>query len=115
MARICNPKYAKIHYDKRISIEAESRVSDGAGGFTKSWAVTHSAWAYIAPVSGQERWRAQQMETPITHKIIMNYQSGITTAHRIVYDSRVFNISEVLNIEENNIMLEIMAIENTAT
>lgn len=115
MARICNDKYRKLHYDKRITVEGKTRVADGAGGFTDTWANSHSAWSYIKPLTGNERWRAQQMATEVTHKIILKYQAGITTAHRVVFDSRVFNITEVINVEESNVILELMAVEGTAT
>lgn len=101
--------------DKRITIQAKSQSSDGAGGFTDSWAQSHQAWAYVAPTTGFERWRGEQMETPVTHKFVMNYQTGITTAHRISYDSRVFNITEVLNIDEADVILELQAVEGAAT
>ena len=101
--------------DKRISIESRSRVSDNSGGFSEVWDSYLLSWASISPLSASEKWRAQQMETAISHKIIMKYQSGITTANRIVWSGRVFNITEVLNIDESDVVLELMATEGTAT
>ena len=95
----------------RITIQAITEASDGAGGFTASWADFTQAWCSIRPLKGYERFQAGQKETPVTHKIKMRYQAGITTKHRILYGTRVFNIKEILNVEERNITLEILALE----
>ena len=95
----------------RITIQSVSRVSDEAGGYSETWATQTSAWASIEPANGYQKYQAMQMETPITHKIRMRYQSGITTKNRILLGSRIFDIVEVLNIEERNVLLEILAVE----
>lgn len=95
-----------------ITIQSVARVSDGAGGQTETWETSTTAWASISPANGHQKWQAMQSETPITHKIKMRYQSGISTSNRIVYDNRTFDIVEVLNVDERDIVLHIMAVEN---
>lgn len=99
----------------RIAIQEESRTENGAGGFVHTWATVKSAWASIDPVSGWEKFQAAQMETDITHKIVIRYQSGITTKNRILFGARTFNVVEVLNVEERNAYLYIKAVEGAAT
>lgn len=100
----------------RIEIQSVTRTEDGAGGFgPRVWSKFTDAWASIDPVSAWEKFQASQMETPITHKIVMRYQPGIITAQRIKFGERYFNIVEVLNIEERNVFLKITAVEGAAT
>lgn len=95
----------------RVSIEQRARTSDGAGGHTAAWSEYTAAWCSISPYRGYQKFQAMQLETPITHKIKMRYQSGITTDMRIIFDSRKFDIKEVINVDERNLVLEILAVE----
>ncbi|WP_169331897.1 phage head closure protein [Zavarzinella formosa] len=104
-------KYAPGKMDKRVAIQSVTRVSDGQGGFTDSWATDATVWANVNPTKGWEKFQAQQTQTPVTHKITIRYRSGITTKQRVLFGSRVFNIKEALNPDEANAFLELQAIE----
>lgn len=97
----------------RIEIQATTQTTDGAGGFTEAWATVATVWASIEPANSRERFIAMQTETHTTHVIMCRYQSVITTAKRILFGSRIFDIVEVLNIEEANTVLKIRAVEGT--
>lgn len=99
------------HLRHKMTLQRVTRTSDGAGGFTQSWGSDETVWAKIEPASGREVFRAQQLETPVTHKITCRYNANITTAARLIYDNRVFNIQEVLNPLERNAIMEVLAIE----
>lgn len=105
--------------DKTISIQKQSNVSDGMGGFTMTWVdiVTGSAtatniWAAIWPVSAKQKIEAMQEQSTITHRVRVRYRSGITAGMRIKFGSRVFDIIEP-PIDPNmaNKMLDILARE----
>ncbi len=97
--------------DKRIIVQVNTPASDSQGGYSDSWATLTTVWASIEPAKGYEKFQASQLETPISHKVTIRYRSGITTAHRILWGSRVLNIKEVINIDEANAFLRITAIE----
>ena len=97
-----------------VTIEERTRTSDGQGGFTEAWSTVTRAWASLKPVKAYEKFQAQQMETPISHEIVMRYVSGVTTANRITYSDRVFDIKEAINVDEDNQLLQIKAIEKVA-
>ena len=97
----------------RVVIQTVTQTPDGAGGFTENWTTAATVWASIQPANGRERWVAGQMETHVTHRIECRYNSAITTAMRILWGARVFDVVEVLNIEERNILMRIMAVEGT--
>lgn len=67
--------------------------------------------AEIAPISGKEYFALGGTSNEITHKITMRYVHGITDAMVGVYKSRRFRFKSVLNVEERNQELQIMAVE----
>lgn len=81
------------------------------GGFTEGWSSLMDVWASIDPVKGYEKFQAAQYETPVTHKIMIRYVSGITTSNRILYGARILNIKEIINVEENNFFLKLTVME----
>jgi SPP1 family predicted phage head-tail adaptor len=109
MPKCCEFKPAALKH--RLALQALSRVSDGQGGHTESWATEATLWGAIEPVKGYERYQAQQVQTPVTHKITVRYRGGVTTKKRFLFGSRVFDIKEVLNENEDNRYLVIRALE----
>lgn len=111
----CIKGFNASSFDKRVELQSISRVSDGGGGYTDSWATDKSIWCSISPANGYEKFQASQTETPITHKIKCRYDSDITTAKRLKYGSRLFNIKEALNVEERNAYMMLTVEEGTMT
>lgn len=109
MASCCDFTAADLRH--RLTIQTLSQVSDGQGGFTESWVDGATLSAKIEPSKGWERFQAQQVATPVTHKITTRYRSDLTTAHRLKLGARIFRIKELLNVEERNQWLQIRAIE----
>lgn len=97
----------------RIAIQSPAQVSDGAGGYTEEWATVATVWASIEPNNSRERFISMQTETHTTHVIMCRYNPVITTAKRALFGSRVFDIVEVLNIEEANRLIKMRAVEGT--
>ena len=101
----------------RIAIETQTDTDDGMGGFTTTWGTFQGMSrtpAAIWPLKSKERLDSMKLENLITHKIRIRYRSGITTKHRINWAdrSRVFNIISIINPDERNIMLEMLATED---
>ena len=109
MATCAKNPFAKMRH--RVTLQAITRSTDGQGGYTETWGNVADLWASIEPVKGWEKYQAAQTETPITHNITMRYRSGVTTAQRLLYGMRVFDIKECLNEGEDNALLKIKAME----
>lgn len=43
-----------VQLKRRLALEAEVAVADGAGGFARSWALRGYLWAEVIPGSGRE-------------------------------------------------------------
>ena len=110
MAKDCI-NYAPARMDKRMTIQNPVRVSDGQGGFTETWPDGATVWAWVEPMKGYERFQAMQMQTPVTHKIMVRYRADITTASRLRLGDRVLWVREILNPGEARQFLNIKAQE----
>jgi SPP1 family predicted phage head-tail adaptor len=97
--------------NRQIAIERKTLTGDGQGGHVSTWGALRTAWAAIAPLSGQESLLAQQVGAHLTHRITLRYYPGLLASDRIAYGTRHFNIREVRNIDEKNQWHELMAEE----
>jgi SPP1 family predicted phage head-tail adaptor len=98
-----------------ISIQESTEVSDGMGGFTLAWTDISSMTAIPAaiwPLTAKESLDAMKLELQVTHKIRIRYRSGITAKNRIKFGTRYFNIVSLINFEERNKQLDMLALEN---
>lgn len=96
---------------KRVTIQNVTRVSDGQGGFTETWVDGSTVFAGIEPVKSYERYQAMQLEVPVSHKIVMRFTAEVTEQSRLKYGERIFNVKEVINVNEDGRFLAVRAIE----
>lgn len=98
-----------------VSIQRASSAQDASGHPSEDWSEIGQIKASIEPLTGVERTTGQQSIADVSHRIVMRYvpgvSSGITPKDRILFGTRIFDLAAVLNLEERNLMLEIMAKE----
>ncbi len=89
---------------KQVTIQAEQSTSDGAGGYALAWSAVATVWAEITPVGGHKLYAFGHLEGRVTHKITLRWRGDLTltSAMRIVYGTRSFNIHAVMNRDESN-------------
>lgn len=98
----------------RITFQSQSVIADEAGGQLITWVSGQSVWAEIKALSGNgEKFANGRMGSDEKFKITIRHINGIVPSMRIVYGSRIFNITKVTNIDEKNCWLEIIAEEST--
>lgn len=100
----------------RITLEAPRQPDEGRDQYgqpAEAWATVADVWANVEPLSGRELWHAQQVQPDVTHRITLRYTSAlkIDPGWRAVMNGRVFSFLSVLNIEERNRTIQVMAIE----
>ena len=98
---------------RRITIEQKTRgASDGAGGYlAETWATLATVWAKIDPRAGRELVDADQVVHRITHVITIRARTGITTAMRVVYQTRTFAIVDLRELMEGGRWMEMQCEE----
>ncbi len=95
----------------RVALQETVRTSDGQGGWTEAWETIATVWVSLKPKKAYEKFQALQMQTPKNYEIGMRYRAGVTTKNRFLYGDRIFDIKEVINTDEKNMFLQILAIE----
>lgn len=98
----------------RLDIVADVGSVAGLQGNVPSASVLASVWAKIEPLRGNEYWRANQSESTATHRVTLRYSPDftLTTRHWLVHEGRRLDIDEVLNPQERNEQLELLAHEH---
>lgn len=103
----------------RVTIQRLNKTSDGQGGTSSSWVDVKSVWADVRPLSGGQLMVAQQMQSVITHRIVMRYQGDFTTfgagddemhrGLRVEFSRRLYAIHAVI---ENGDWYELLCAES---
>lgn len=103
-----------------LTLQQEVKVADGAGGYTRSWQNIADIWAEISQLSsrviyGEEKLFAGHIQASVSHKITIRYRNGLSTAMRLLFENRVFNIRAVSFAKENDELVELLVEEGVAT
>jgi SPP1 family predicted phage head-tail adaptor len=82
--------------NRRVSIEQVTRTADGGGGYTEGWAAipNGTVWARVSPLSGSERFDAQQVQGTLTTEVEIRYRSDVTSAMRVNHGGRLLYIAQ---------------------
>ncbi|HBE76351.1 MAG TPA: head-tail adaptor protein [Firmicutes bacterium] len=84
--------------DKKISLLKAIKVSDGMGGYKITWKEIDGGaniWAYIRYLSGNEFIQAAALSAKVEMIFEINYRTDITTANRVRYNEKDYNITFV--------------------
>jgi len=98
----------------KVTAQDFTTTSDGAGGLTQTYSDTHTFYADIEPQTGREAIEAEQLIGKQPYKFTTRYSSevaSIDNESRIKFGTRYFNIHSVINLNEENEFLEVMAWE----
>lgn len=99
--------------DKRISIQRRSATKDSYGQELDAWTTIAAVWAQVKPLSGKERLRTAAMvvESILTHTVTVRYSASLmppaeADAWRIVYGTRILNITAARDVDEDRRFIE---------
>lgn len=91
----------------RLALQSGTASTDTYGAVTYAYTTYDTVWGSITPLRGLELIHAQQVQSEVTHKCFIRYNSTVTTTDRILFDSRTFEITSILNSEERAIYQEV--------
>jgi SPP1 family predicted phage head-tail adaptor len=80
-------------FDKRITLQHKTRVPDGMGNFTETWADWKTIWAKDTPFRSNEAIEAMKTTGKLTHNWRIRYIAGATGHMRIKYGNRYMAIT----------------------
>jgi SPP1 family predicted phage head-tail adaptor len=95
--------------NKLIVVQSREETTDEYGGPVYEWGDVSTVWARILPLSGRDLIAAQAAQNETVTRFFIRYRSDITTDMRIVYKEKNYDITGIINIEEENRELQIMA------
>lgn len=100
----------------KITITQRSETLDDLGGIAISEATLATIWAIIEPIKQSERVKYDKLDSEVTHKIIVRYDSIFAdpltaVKYRINFGSRVFEVHQAIDYFEDNRFVEIVANE----
>lgn len=104
----------------QITIQKQESTASDIGAPTLKWSTVPIAtvWAGVEPLRSREFLAQQQLQSEVTHRIVLRYSSNyklIPSRHRIKFGSRYFDITSVINPDERNRSYELMARETMTT
>lgn len=70
-----------------------------------------TVWAFVAPKTGREYDEAQKLRAETTYNVHTRYFADVTAEMQIRFNDRILKIESVLNVNERNEELLIVASE----
>tara|TARA_R100000655_G_scaffold77938_1_gene117272 strand:- start:10959 stop:11279 length:321 start_codon:yes stop_codon:yes gene_type:complete len=98
-----------------ITIQTLASTKDTGGGISANFADSETIHARIKPTNGKEVFQQGVVQDRVTHEIFIRYNSSVTAKTRIKYGSRFFNIRSVINIDERDRYMKLLAEEGVAS
>jgi len=95
----------------RLVFKALTQEQNEFGEATDTFTTYAILWGSIRPMSGRELENAQQITGEKTHMVKIRYNSSVAITDRFTFDSRTFEVVYILDRDERNIYMEIMAKE----
>lgn len=78
-----------------VTLRTRTETSDGAGGFTASWADIATVDGGLVAMSGAERWQSQRVEAVSSWKLVIRGGVSVNATDRAVIDGRDYSITFV--------------------
>lgn len=100
--------------DQRITLESLTRVSDGQGGNSETWAPVATVWARVMPKSGREVVSSDGVAAEGSYTFKIRQRSDISEVTRLTWGGEIYNIRNVLRRGDRVQFLELQAERNVA-
>lgn len=81
----------------RATVQARTVTQDAFGGFEQTWSTETERWVHLEPLSARELFQAAQVQADISHRITLRFLDGLTTKHRMIINSKTYEIGSVTN------------------
>lgn len=96
---------------RQVLLQRREVAQDDYGQRSITWVDVATTFAEINPLSGRELELAQAIKAEVSHTITIRYRPNITSALRVVYQGRYFNIHAVMDVDMRHRTLELSCSE----
>jgi len=98
--------------NRRITIQSQTATKDAFGSLLATWSDVTCTWASIAAPTSKEVYAlGAGFTAQVTHRIVIRYRDGITSAMRVNYRGRIFQIQAISDPDEDRVQLVLMCLE----
>ena len=80
---------------ERLTITGDDGMG---GGSAQEWNEVHNARAYVKPVSGTERYRADRLEASQQVRVFIRYTDKIKTSDSLTYNGELLQVRAIINL-----------------
>lgn len=98
-----------------ITVQSATSSVDSGGGRAVVYATFRKLLAHVKQESGREKYEQGVLGDKSVFTFTIRYVDGITTAMRIKFDNKFFQIRSIINEDERNKYLIIKCDEGVAT
>jgi SPP1 family predicted phage head-tail adaptor len=98
----------------RVNFQRSVETANDYGERVPSWVDICTSWALVQPLRGAERFSAHQVQADVDFRIVTRYRGELADLRpkdRAEWNGRHFDIKAVINRDERNKELEILARE----
>jgi len=95
----------------KIVIQTSTEANNSLGEPIQTWTTFATVRAGVSPLAGRETFRLDQVSADSDVKFTIRHLDSVTTKMRISYDSRIFDIQSIANVNERDRMLILMCKE----
>jgi len=78
--------------DQRVTLEYQTKVSDGGGGFTTTWVAAATVWAKITTMRSSEAIVNMQATGSAVHNILIRYRTDVKSSWRVGHRGKYFSL-----------------------
>ena len=106
----------RMNAKHRITIRSAIETVGDMGGFKTEYSDLASMYAIIEPMKQIERTQYSKLDSEVSHKITVRYQSIFddpldTVKYRIVFKGRQFEVTQAIDLFADNRYVRIIASE----
>jgi len=95
--------------NRKIAINRRQLTPDNIGGFDQALVNLANPWAMIKPKSGTELLHADKLDAKAMSEFTIRYRTDLVESDLIEYRGVEYNIRSIINIEEADKYLLILA------
>lgn len=95
----------------RLEFFRVDTVDDAGGGGAESEVLVAKVLAKVETLTEREIFRNRQAADSSTHRFTFHYRRGLSTALRVRFGARVFKLTSLVNVNEENFEMVALAEE----
>jgi len=75
-----------------VTVQRLTGVRNEYGEKTDTWEDLFETWAEVKPIRSREFFSATAVNSEVTHRVVMRYDSRVKANMRILHEGRIFEI-----------------------